>query len=137
MANLTIPQQRLPSKGLRDYEVWLAGRIETLLSHYFIPNQNDAVATAAASDWMDILGGLTQDAVSKACLEYMRTEPTRRPTPGAIYALAKSYMPKPQPVLEPEPRRHVGSPESARRILAEAGYRTDDFGRIVSLGGLK
>jgi hypothetical protein len=50
---------------------------------------------AIARDWADILEGLPQDAISKACTSYLRSEPRRKPTPGAIYALARDFVPRP------------------------------------------
>jgi len=63
---------------------WIAGRIETLLSHYFRPETNEMIEEAAMMDWIKALSGYSQDQIGKACDQYLRTEPRRRPTPGDI-----------------------------------------------------
>lgn len=64
----------------------------TLLSHYFQPDGDPMVASMAAEDWVDILAPFPQRAISEACRAYMRDEPTRRPTPGAIRGLAAKVL---------------------------------------------
>jgi hypothetical protein len=87
---------------------------------------------AIARDWADILEGLPQDAIAKACRRYLTEEPRRKPTPGAIYAMARDYIPRPVIVArapEPEaPKRERVSAERAAEILAEAGFRPRKFG---------
>jgi hypothetical protein len=83
-------------------------------------------------DWADILEGMPQDAIAKACTAYLREEPRRKPTPGAVYALARNYIPRPVIVSrapEPEaPKRERVSAERAAEILAESGFRPRKFG---------
>jgi hypothetical protein len=86
---------------------------------------------ALARDWCDILEGMPQDAISKACMAYLRQEPRRKPTPGAIYALAREYMPKPVIVAKPqqaEPERERMTAERAAEIMAEVGFRPKRMG---------
>jgi len=83
---------------------------------------------ALARDWCDILEGMTQDAIGKACMAYLRDEPRRKPAPGAIYALARSFMPAPVVVHRAEPERERISAERAAEIMAEAGFRPKTFG---------
>jgi hypothetical protein len=83
-------------------------------------------------DWADVLEGLPRDAIQRACLRYMREEPSRRPTPGAIYALARAEMPRPQivrstPMPEASQAPRVTA-ERAAQIMAEAGFRPRKFG---------
>ena len=63
---------------------WIAGRIETLLSHYFRPATDDRIEEAAMMDWIQALSGFYQDQISAACSQYLRQEPKRRPTPADI-----------------------------------------------------
>jgi hypothetical protein len=82
-------------------------------------------------DWADILEGMPQDAIAKACMAYLRSEPRRKPSPGAIYALAREYMPRPTIVHrapEPEPVRERMTAERAAEIMAEVGFRPKTFG---------
>lgn len=84
---------------------------------------------AIARDWADILEGLPQDAISKACTAYLRAEPRRKPTPGAIYAMARDFIPRPVIVARtPEPRQERMSAERAAEIMAEVGFRPKTFG---------
>lgn len=86
---------------------------------------------ALARDWCDILEGMTQDAIGKACMAYLRDEPRRKPAPGAIYALAQSFTPKPTIVAkpaQPEPERERMSAQRAAEIMAEVGFRPKTFG---------
>ena len=63
---------------------WIAGRIQTLLSHYYQPGGDDALTEAALTDWVRILGGYDQRLIDAACNRYLTREPKRRPTPAAI-----------------------------------------------------
>jgi len=86
---------------------------------------------AIARDWADILEGLPQDAISKACTSYLRSEPRRKPTPGAIYALARDFVPRPVIVArstEPDMPRERMSAERAAEIMAEVGFRPKRMG---------
>lgn len=85
---------------------------------------------AIARDWADILEGLPQDAIGRACMAYLRNEPRRKPSPGAIYALAREFIPKPVVVArsEPEAPRERLSAERAAEIMAEVGFRPKKFG---------
>lgn len=56
-----------------------------LLRHYFEKPLPQHELAALLGDWMDVLAPCSQAAIEWACLAYMREEPSRRPTPGAIY----------------------------------------------------
>jgi hypothetical protein len=109
----------------QEHRAWIGGRIATLLAHYWREDDPDELLGAMGQDWADILEGMTQDAIQKACLRYMREEPRRRPTPGTIYHFAAEEMPKPR-LVEPSqpapPERDRVSAEAAARILADAGF---------------
>lgn len=111
---------------------WILGRIATLLCHYWREDDPSELNEAIARDWADILEGLTQDAISKACTTYLRNEPRRKPTPGAIYAMARDYMPRPvivasiPPIETQHPERVTA--KRAKEILAEVGFRPRKFG---------
>lgn len=99
----------------------------TLLSHYWRDDDPSELTEAIARDWADILEGLTQDAIAAACMRYLRDEPKRKPTPGAIYRLALAAMPRPvvvrvAPVDDPPPPPRVTA-ERAAEILREVGFR--------------
>ena len=80
-----------PPKNLKPSAAWIAGRIETLLSHYFQPDQAIEVTEAAMDDWLKALGGFSQPALEHACDSYLRDQPRRRPTPGDIRFRASSF----------------------------------------------
>lgn len=114
-----------------DHRVWIAGRVVTLLSHYWRDDDDDSLTAAIASDWADVLEGIPQEYIRKACLRYAREEPRRKPTPGAIYQMAREAMPRPklvhrQPV--PEPVRERVDAATAQAIVEAAGYAPKRFG---------
>jgi len=108
------------------------GRIATLLSHFWRDDDPSELTEAIARDWADILEGLPQDAIHKACMHYLRDEPRRKPTPGAIYALARAAMPKPkivrQAIMPEPPRPPICTAEQATAILETVGFRPRKFG---------
>lgn len=135
MANELANQRpdNMPSSEVRvQHREWIAGRSFTLLSHYWRDDDSEALTAAMGKDWADVLEGLPQDCIQKACIQYQRDEPRRKPTPGAIYALARGFMPRPtivpsQPVSV-EHKEPPCSPEVAQRICEEAGYTPRKFG---------
>jgi len=115
-----------------EHREWIGGRVVTLLSHYWRDDDDDSLTGAIAADWADVLEGIPRDAIQKACLKYQRTEPRRKPTPGAIYALAREAMPRPvvvqPPQTEPLPERIRCDPDVAQAIVEAAGYTPKRFG---------
>lgn len=100
---------------------WIGGRALTLLSHYWRDDDPVELTAAIGADWADVLQGIPQEFIQRACIRYQREEPRRKPTPGAIYNLARQMMPKPELVREPEPEREPRvTAEAAREILAAA-----------------
>jgi hypothetical protein len=72
------------------------------------------------------LEGIPQEYVQRACIQYQRDEPRKRPTPGAVYQIARALMPKPriaQP--SPDPERTPATPEQAAAILEAAGFKVN------------
>lgn len=106
------------------------GRIATLLSHYWREDDPSELTAAIARDWADILEGIPQDALSKACTAYLRNEPRRKPTPGAIYALAREFIPRPAIVPPPDFNRPPLAERQriAQEVLGKAGYQPKTFG---------
>jgi len=79
-------------------------------------------------DWLAVLDGLPRDDIERACMDYLRDEPRRRPTPGdirqrvlATRAWAEKYR-APVAQIEAQSRERV-TPEAATAILAEAGFK--------------
>lgn len=89
--------------------------------------------TAMASDWVEVLAGMPQPAVQQACIQYLRNEPRRKPTPGAILEMARMAMPAPTIVRPftaptvPEPKRDVVTKEQREAIMNEVGFRPKQF----------
>lgn len=130
-----LPQAQNASMHLSperaDHREWIGGRAVTLLSHYWRDDDPVELTAALGKDWADVLEGLPRDAIQKACVQFQRDEPRRKPTPAAIYALARSFMPRPvivaaQPV--PEAPRERMSAERAAEIMAEVGFRPKRMG---------
>jgi hypothetical protein len=86
-----------------EHRTWIKGRATTLLSHYWREDDDPALLAAIGKDWADVLEGIPQEYIQRACVQYQREEPRRKPTPGAIYALARDIMPKPRTADELRP----------------------------------
>lgn len=84
--------------GRAEHRDWIGGRAVTLLSHYWRDDDPVELTAAIGQDWADVLEGLPREAIQSACIAYQRVEPRRKPTPGAIYQLAKESLPKPTAV---------------------------------------
>lgn len=124
-----------------EHRAWIAGRVFTLLSHYWRDDDPIELTDAIGADWAEVLEGIPQEFIKKACIVYQREEPRRKPTPGAIYQLARSMMPKPQ-VVHSEPRQEEErtplSVERRRQICAELGlplYDPDGIGAAKRING--
>ena len=78
--------QKLPRESQLASPKWIAGRIQTLLSHYYQPDTPEDVKVAALSDWVFEMGGYTQDQIDGACRHYIRSQPSKRPSPADIIA---------------------------------------------------
>lgn len=137
MTNLPTNPQDDWKPSLREQEAraahreWIGGRAVTVLSHYWRDDDDERLTAAIGEDWADVLEGMSRDAIQKACIKYQRDEPRRKPTPGAIYALAREFMPR--PALVPaheysELRKERCDPKVAQAICEEAGYTPKRFG---------
>jgi hypothetical protein len=93
-----------------DHRIWIKGRATTILSHYWREDDDPALLAAIGKDWADVLEGIPAEFIQRACVQYQRTEPRRRPTPGAIYEIARAMMPAPKPI---EQRRTFTAQEQA------------------------
>ena len=97
MANLperkSASMPSLPERAA--HREWIGGRAITLLSHYWRDDDPVELTAAIGQDWADVLEGLPQEVIQRACIAYQRQEPRRKPTPGAIYQIAIELMPKP------------------------------------------
>lgn len=100
----------------------------TLLSHYWREDDPVELTAAIGADWADVLEGIPQEYIQKARIQYQRDEPRRKPTPGAIYQLARSMMPRPEVVRPADPERKPVDAETAARIMREAGFNPRKFG---------
>lgn len=99
-----VQSESTPSLQERaDHREWIGGRVVTLLSHYWRDDDPIELTAAIGRDWADVLEGLPQDAIQKACIRYQREEPRRKPTPGAIYEMARAAMPRPAIVRTDRP----------------------------------
>lgn len=78
--------------GRADHREWIGGRAITLLSHYWRDDDPVEMTAAIGRDWADVLEGFPQSFIQEACIQYQREEPRRKPTPGAIYQIARRMM---------------------------------------------
>lgn len=124
---LSLPEQ----EARADHRTWIGGRVVTLLSHYWREDDPVDLTAAIGADWADVLEGMPHDAIQKACVRYQRDEPRRKPTPGAIYQLAREMMPRPAVVPQPPVaavERDRCDPAIAQAICEAAGYAPKKFG---------
>jgi len=103
----------------------------TLLNHYWRADDPVEMSAAIARDWADVLEGLPQEFIQKACIKFQQTSRSK-PTPAAIYALTRDLMPAPVVVhrsapREPEPERERMSADRAAEIMNEVGFRPKNF----------
>lgn len=105
----------------------------TLLGHYWRDDDPVELTAAIGRDWADVLEGIPQEYVQRACIQYQREEPRRKPTPGAIYERAAKMMPKPEraPAYLPPPPADRPTPEEANEILRKAGFKVNKFGGVL------
>lgn len=131
-----LPDKAGSAHSLRAHQAhreWIAGRIATLLSHYWRDDDPMELLTAMASDWVEVLAGMPQPAVQEACIQYLRNEPRRKPTPGAILEMARLAMPAPTvvrtftPPPQPERKRDVATKEQREAIMNEIGFRPKQY----------
>lgn len=101
---------------------WIAGRVETLLSHYPSKATATEVEEAAMMDWVKALSGYSQAQISQACDAYIR-DSEWRPRPADIIRLIKSQRGKGASRLSgltnAEAEQVHGIIERARRHVSE------------------
>lgn len=127
MENLPANRKNASVPSLREraeHREWIGGRALTLLSHYWRDDDPVELTAAIGADWADVLEGIPQEYIQRACIQYQRDEPRRKPTPGAIYDIARRMIPKPVVVPDPEPERTEPrvSAEAANEIMRKAGF---------------
>jgi hypothetical protein len=105
------------------------GRIVTLLSHYYRPDDDPEILRAQAADWYAVLKGFPIYAINGACVDYLASEPRRKPAPGAIVELCRKLMPKPrlggqddERMAIPKPERSIDERARAEAFLERAGF---------------
>ena len=103
---------------------WLAGRVLTLLSHFYTPDMPEQLHRAVGQDWVDALGEFPRHAVESACREYLSRDSRYRPTPGQIAALAGEVCGK-----EMKQRDRL-----SRCLALEVGERERERGGVKSVG---
>lgn len=133
--------QKLPAKLPQSSDPeWIAGRVQTLLAHYFEPSRDAALTRAMLADWIEDLQTIPQWAIDDACRTYRRDQPRRRPTPGDIRNRALSAVGERRsreranaPVRElAEPRPPRVTAEQATAIMAEMGFTPQRLAAVAS-----
>lgn len=74
---------------------WVAQRVVTLLTHYFIAEAHPAALKQIAEDWIDELAEFPEWAIEAACRWWVGRENERRsrkPLPGDISDRAAKFM---------------------------------------------
>jgi len=107
---------------------WLMGRIVTLLSHYYRPDDDPDILRAQAADWYVVLKGFPVYAINGACVDYLSSEPRRKPAPGAIVELCRRLMPRPRLGQEDDDRLALPKPERTADEKARASELLNRIG---------
>lgn len=106
--------------------------IQTVLSVYFQPHEDDAVRTAQLAWWCDELEDWTVEQVQWALRKWNRENPRIRPTPGDIVKICKDERGRriaaSRPAIRAEPEREKISAERASEIMAEVGFEPKRMG---------
>lgn len=126
--NYDSPQ---PSEARLSHRLWIAGRVATLLSHYWRSDDPPELIEAIVRDWCDVLEHLPQDLIQRAVVQHIASPQGRKPTPGDIRGIAQAIMPAPKLVSlprPPEPERHRVTAAEAEKIMTERGFRPKKFG---------
>jgi hypothetical protein len=113
------------------HRLWIAGRIATLLSHYWRADDPDEILEANMRDWCDVLERFSQGSIQRASLRWLAESAGRKPTPGCIAAMARESMPRPvmiQSYSAPVEHRVPATKEEAEAIMAEFGFRVRKMG---------
>ena len=84
---------------------WIAGAVSVLLSHGYERETSDVEAEALMEDWLDVLDGLSEDAIRMARVTLMRRNGRKRPMPGELWALAAEIDRETRRVIEAATRR--------------------------------
>ena len=131
-----INVRELSSKERGDHREWIGGMALTTLSHYYRDNDAPPLAAEIGRQWADVLEQVPRPFLQKASIIYLQQNPRKKPTPGAIYEIAKSLMVKPSapPLRDPDPHPPKETPEEierrrqfAKSVLKEAGFRPKRF----------
>jgi hypothetical protein len=108
------------------------------LAHYWREDDDPALLAAIGKDWADVLEGIPQEYVQRACIQYQRDEPRKRPTPGAVYQIARALMPRPEVVMpvgvHRDPEMSQEEIDAREERLAE---RRSAAAEIIRQAGLK
>lgn len=108
--------------------------MRALLAHYWQAQVDEAAASIMLTDWMSILSDFGPDEIDAAAKDWLRSNPSRRPTPGNIsdmIVIARTARRKAaqRPEPPPPPRSHPDAKERAR-IAAEALAAADNRRKV-------
>jgi hypothetical protein len=128
----------LSPQQLSEHRAKIAFDVKTVLSAYFQPHEAEEVRAAQLAWWCDELQDWTQEQVLWALRKWNRDNPRLRPTPGDIVAICKKArgqkIAAQLPKQEPAPERKPVDPDTAARIMAEAGFAPKRFDAGIGNG---
>lgn len=140
----------LSSDQQKNVRVWIAGRIKTLLAHFWRPDDPQPIEEAVISDWVEALVGYRTQDIQDACIAYLKAPDTAksgaaiRPGPHHVIRLierenarkrliseqsylSKFVVPEPPPPLTDEERREERRLRDAKAAWAVETARAAGF----------
>lgn len=107
---------------------WIGGAVLTLLSFYYVPDEDPRVVAAQGRLWVEDLRAFPRHVIEAALRDWRRNE-SRRPAPADIIRLCRQHMPRPRVVSLPEHREPL-TDEAKRRIASLVGGAFPELKRM-------
>ncbi len=121
--------------------VWVAGRILTLLKHYYIDFKEPANLTRAiARDWIKVLERYSPQAIDHACAEWL-SRSAKKPKISNIAGLAAAWeeslrhdIRRAHLIISPPPDRDPQPAQEKTRLDLSRKYLEEQAGRGAAIG---
>lgn len=91
LENPKATRQEVEALDQKPRREWIAGRVATLLSHFYVSPLGEAQMAAIAADWHDVLSEFPEWAIQQACLDWLsgKEGAGKKPAPAQIAKAAR------------------------------------------------